>query len=96
MLSVVGDRQTDLADELRAAEEDLSLQRAVAEAAAQKAETRKKAVEAKLSELNVDLASQQRAAADVEDRLDARLAEAEALASHDQQVSAQIKARQAQ
>ena len=96
MLEVVGSTQTELADELQAAEEDVVLQRSAAEGAAQKAEGRKSAVEARLADLKVDLDSQQRVAGDLEDRLDARLGEAEALASLDQQVSAQIKARQAQ
>ena len=96
LLDVVGDKQTDLADELRAAEEDLAIQRQAADVAAQKAQGRKQALQARLSDLKVDLASQERVAGDLEDRLDARLGEAEALASLDQQMAAQIKARQAQ
>ena len=96
LLEVVGDKQTDLADELRAAEEDLAIQRQAADAAAEKAQGRKRSLESRLSDLKVDLASQQRVAGDIEDRLDARLGEAEALASLDQQMAGQIKARQAQ
>lgn len=96
MLDVVTSRQTDVADELRATEEDLVVQRAAVEAAAARAVTRKKAVEGKLVDLKTGLATQQRIAAGVEDRLEARLGEAEALASLDQQVAGQIKARQVQ
>ena len=95
LLDVVSDKQTDLADGLRAAEEDLAIQRQAADAAAERAQGRKRSLEARLSDLKVDLASQERVAGDLEDRLDARLGEAEALASLDQQVAAQIKARQA-
>lgn len=96
LLDVIGDKQTDLADELRAAEEDLVFQRQAADAASEKARGRKEALEARLLDLKVDLASQERVAGDLEDRLDARLGEADALASLDQQMASQIKARQAQ
>ena len=96
LLLVVGDKQTDLADALRALEEDLTIQRQAADAATAKAQGRKQAVAARLADLKIDLASQERVAGDLERRLDARLGEAEALASVDQQMAAQIKARQAQ
>lgn len=96
MLLVVGDKQSDLADALRAAEEDLAIQREAADAATAKAQERKMALDATLTDLKVDLASQERIAGDLERRLDARLGEADALASVDQQMAAQIKARQAQ
>jgi peptidoglycan hydrolase CwlO-like protein len=95
MLKVVSTRQTDVADELRAAEEDLGVQRAAAEAATERASARKKAAEAKLNGLESSLAAQQRVAADIEDRLEARLGEADALAALDSAVAGQIKARQA-
>lgn len=96
MLKVAANRQTDVADELRSVEEDLGIERAAAEAAAEKAAAREKAVEARLGELKRSLASQQRIAADVEDRLEARLSEADALSTLDAAVAGQIKARQAQ
>jgi peptidoglycan hydrolase CwlO-like protein len=95
MLKVVSNRQTDVADELRATEEDLGVQRAAAEAATERAAARKKAAESKLGSLTKSLASQQRVAADIEDRLEARLGEADALAELDSVVAGQIKARQA-
>lgn len=96
MLKVAANRQTDVADELRSVEEDLGIERAAAEAAAEKAAAREKAVEARLAELNRSLAAQQRIAGDVEDRLEASLSEADALATLDAAVAGQIKARQAQ
>jgi peptidoglycan hydrolase CwlO-like protein len=95
MLKVVSTQQTDVADQLRAAEEDLGVQRAAAESATEKASAKKKAAEAKLGNLKTSLASQQRVAADIEDRLEARLAEADALADLDATVAGEIKARQA-
>ena len=96
MIDVVNQRQTDVVDQLRALEEDLGVQRAAAESAAEKAAARKRAVEQKLASLKVSLASQQRVAADIEDRLEARLGEADALAALDATVAGQIKARQAE
>jgi peptidoglycan hydrolase CwlO-like protein len=96
LLKVVASRQTDVADELRAAEEDLGVQRTAAEAASGRALSRKKAAEARLGDLKTSVASQQRVAADIEDRLEARLAEADALSTLDQAVAGQIKARQAE
>jgi peptidoglycan hydrolase CwlO-like protein len=96
MLKVVSSRQTAVADELRATEEDLGVQRVAAEAATERAAARKKAAEVKLADLKTSQASQQRVAADIEDRLEARLAEADALADLDQSVASQIKARQAE
>jgi peptidoglycan hydrolase CwlO-like protein len=96
MLKVVSARQTDVAEELRAAEEDLGVQRVAAEAATERATAKKKAAESKLGTLQTSLASQQRVAADIEDRLEARLGEADALAELDAAVAGQIKARQAQ
>lgn len=96
MLKVVSTRQTAVADELRATEEDLGVQRVAAEAATERAAAKKTATEAKLTTLKTSLASQQRVAADIEDRLESRLAEADALAELDQTVAGQIKARQAE
>jgi hypothetical protein len=96
LLKVVSTHQTDVADELRAAEEDLGVQRAAADAATERAAAKKKAAEAKLSSLETSLASQQRVAADIDDRLEARLGEADALAELDATVAGQIKARQAE
>jgi peptidoglycan hydrolase CwlO-like protein len=96
MLDVVTNRQSTVADELRALEEDLGVQRVAAESAAENASSRKAAVEQKLAKLRTGLASQQRVAADIEDRLEARLGEADALATLDATVAGQIKARQAE
>jgi peptidoglycan hydrolase CwlO-like protein len=96
LLGVVVNRQTDVADELRAAEEDLGVQRAAAEAASARAVSRKRAAESRLGDLRASVASQQRVAADVEERLEARLAEAEALSTLDAAVAGQIRARQAE
>ena len=96
LLKVVSTHQTDVADEMREAAEDLGVQREAADAARERAAVRKKAAESKLGTLKVSLASQQRVAADIEDRLEARLAEADALAHLDAAVAGQIKSRQAE
>ena len=95
LLDAVSDRQAAVVDELREAEEDLAVQRREAESASATAAAREKDVAAKLGQLKASLAAQQRVAADVEDRLDARLSEAEGLAALDAQVAGQIRARQA-
>ncbi len=96
MLDVVASRDTDVADELRAAEEDLGIQRTAAEAAEAKAKAKKKAIESRLGDLRVSLASQERVAADVENRLEARLGEAEGLVALDATIAGQIRGRQAE
>lgn len=93
---IVANRQSEVADGLRATTEDLAVQRATGDAAAVKAAERKRAVQSRLDELRSSVVAQERVADDVETRLDARLAEADALAQLDATIAAQIKARQAE
>jgi len=96
MLRVVASRDTEVADDLRAAEEDLGIERTTAEAAEAKAKAKKKAIESRLKDLRVSLASQERVAADVENRLEARLGEADGLVALDASIAGQIRGRQAE
>jgi len=95
LLKVAVGQGTDVADELRATREDLGIQRAAADAAQQAAVDRRKQVEANLADLKTAEAQQQKVADGVESRLNAALAESQALEAVDQQLAAQIAAQQA-
>lgn len=85
----------DRADELRAAKEDLTLQRAAADKAEQQAAARRKEVDARLGELTQSQVKQEEVAGSVEERLERALAEADSLATIDGQLAADIARRQA-
>lgn len=90
LLGFTANRQEDVLDELRAAEEDLAAARAAAEAAAQAAAQRLETSQAKLAEVEAARARQLQLANSVQARLDHALSEAASLASVDQQLAAQI------
>ncbi len=96
LLSLRASKDIDLAERYRSVQEDLEIQRAAAQAAAERARVNQAAVEDRLSELNSAYAEQQAFAAQVEQRLDAALAEADALASLDAGLSKSIASQQAQ
>ena len=95
LLDVTATKGAETADQLRAAREDLEIQREAADAAERAAAQRRRAVDARLSDAKNALAVQQRVAAAVESRLERALAEAASLDALDQQLSADIRARQA-
>ncbi len=85
----------DRVDQLRAAKEDLAIQRAVADKAEQQAAARRKEVDARLGELTRSQAKNEEVASSVEERLERALAEADSLATLDAQLAADIARRQA-
>ena len=96
LLSMRASNDIDLAERYRSVQEDLEIQRAAAQAAAERARVNQAAVEDRLGELNDAYAEQQAFAAQVEQRLDAALSEADALASLDAGLSKSIASQQAQ
>ena len=96
LLSMRASKDIDLAERYRSVQEDLEIQRVTAEAAAERARTNQVAVEDRLDELNAAYAEQQAFAAQVEQRLDAALAEADSLASLDAGLSKTIAGKQAE
>lgn len=89
------DRSSEVADRLEAARQDLEARRRDAEVAQARASERKRQVEQKLSSLQAALDKQQRFVGEVESRVEAALAEADALDQLDRTLSAQVKAREA-
>lgn len=85
--------ETDLVDQLRSAEEDLTLQQQAAEAAGQRAEARRTETEARLDELEGALTEQARLKAGVDVRQADVLAEIEQLSVAEAALSALIERR---
>lgn len=96
LLSLRAGKDQGLVEQFRSVQEDLEIQRAAAEAAAEKARTKEAEVEARLEELSAAYSEQQQFAAQVEQRLDAALAEADSLASLDAGLSKSINDKQAE
>ena len=94
MLKVVVDKRSDVTIQLRRATQELGLQRTAAAAASALADAEQRGVESELLDLQVTVAAQQRLVVDMENRLEARLGEVDALATIDQQVADQLRARQ--
>ncbi|CAN5571663.1 hypothetical protein BH20ACT2_BH20ACT2_03500 [soil metagenome] len=90
LLDLRAGRDLDLADQLEGARQDLEGMRIEAEAASQEAADQRAAVESQLSELDATRDQQARVVADIDRRLDARLAEAQSLAQLDEGLSNQI------
>lgn len=95
-LSVQANENSDVVEQFRSKQEDLELQRAAATAAAERATRSKASVQARLGELNTAFAKQQAFAAQVDDRINSALAEADSLASIDTQLSSSISTKQAE
>ena len=94
MVKLVVDRRTDVTIKLRQATQELGVQRVAAGAAAARADSDQRGVEGELRELLASVSAQQRLAADIEARLEARLSEVEALTAVDEQFAEQIRSRQ--
>ncbi len=96
LLSMRAGKDQGLVEQFRSVQEDLEIQRAAAQSAAEKARTKEAEVESRLDELNAAYSEQQQFAAQVEQRLDAALAEADSLASLDAGLSRSINDKQAE
>lgn len=96
LLEVQNTNDADLLDRLTAAEEDLEVQRQLAEAASQRAQEKRAAAAGRLEELTAARDQQAAYAAQVETRLDRALGEAAALAELDVTLSRKIAAQQAE
>lgn len=95
LLDVALGEGSDVADQLRAAGEDLADQRAAADVAKERAVARRKEVDGELGEVRRALELKQQVADSVENRLERALAEADSLAALDSQLAAEIARRQA-
>jgi peptidoglycan hydrolase CwlO-like protein len=95
LLEIQNSSDADLLDRLSAAEEDLEVQRQLAEDASRRAEEKQAAASNRLAELTEARDQQAAYAAQVEARLEHTLSEAAALAELDESLSAQIAADQA-
>jgi hypothetical protein len=95
LLSFRAGQDADLADQLRAAREDLQIKRAAAEAAAQEADSRRTEIADRLQQLQAAKAQQQQFAVAVDQRIESALAESAALDVLDKTLSNQIAAQQA-
>ena len=95
LLKLQADHDAALMDQLEQAQAQLATDQAAKQEAATVASDRKAASDAALAELQTALGQQQQFAADLEARLNSRLAEADALRQQDAALSAQIEAQQA-
>lgn len=86
----------DLLDQLEQAHEDLEVEQADKEVLAAEAEDKRAASAAALSDVENALAQQEEFAADVEARLDAKLAEVESLRTLDAELADQLEREQAE
>lgn len=94
LLSMQNERDSDLLDQLAAAQQDLEVQQALAEEAATKAEETRALVENRLTEVTQARDQQAAFAVEVQNRLDRSLAESAALEDLDRELSDQIRKQQ--
>ncbi|MBS1837087.1 MAG: D-alanyl-D-alanine carboxypeptidase family protein [Actinobacteria bacterium] len=93
-LSVQANENTDVVEQYRAKQEDLETLRATAAEASARATRSKAAVQSRLDDLNSAFQKQQSFAAQVDDRINAALAEADSLSAIDSNLSSTISAKQ--
>jgi septal ring factor EnvC (AmiA/AmiB activator) len=96
LFDIQADTDADTLDQLAQAHEDLEVEKSNKEIAADEAEEKRGDAEVALEDVTNALAQQQSFAADVEERLNAKLAEAESLKSLDAQLAEQLQAEQAE
>ncbi|HEX4868348.1 MAG TPA: D-alanyl-D-alanine carboxypeptidase family protein [Acidimicrobiales bacterium] len=96
LLELQNTNDADLLDRLSSAEEDLEVERQLAEAASQRAEEKRAAAAGRLAELTSARDQQAAYAAQVEDRLARAMSEAAHLEQLDASLSAKIAAQQAE
>jgi LAS superfamily LD-carboxypeptidase LdcB len=94
LVSMKADADTTLLEQLDDARAELEVEQAEKEDLAAAADQRKSEADAALAELNTSLEAQATLATEVEARLNAKLAEAEALEAYDAELSRQIQAEQ--
>ncbi|MGV3759452.1 MAG: D-alanyl-D-alanine carboxypeptidase family protein [Actinomycetota bacterium] len=94
LLDLQNTNELDLLDRLTALEEDLEVQRQLAEEASQRAEEKRAAAAGRLSELEAARDQQAAYAAEVEARLDRALSEVASLERVDAELSAKIQKQQ--
>jgi len=94
-LTVVHQRDSDIADQIKQAREDLTVQQQNAQDAAARAEASRQTITAKLQDLQQAKQQQQQFESKVQQRLDAALAESAVLASQDKQLADEIAKEQA-
>jgi len=96
LLDLQNTNELDLLDQLTALEEDLEVQRQLAEEASQRAQEKRAAAAGRLAELESARDQQAAYAAEVEARLDRALSEVASLERVDAELSAKIQAQQAE
>ena len=96
LLDLQNTNELDLLDQLTALEEDLEVQRTLAEEASARAQEKRAAAAGRLAELQTARDQQAAYAAEVEARLDRALSEVASLERVDAELSAKIQAQQAE
>jgi len=96
LLEMQNTNDADLVDRLSAAEEDLEVERQLAEEASKRAEEKRAAASGRLAELEAARDQQAAYAAEVEARLDRALSEVASLEAVDAELSQKIAAQQAE
>ena len=96
VLEMQGDNDARVLDQLAEAQDALEAEQADQEAAAAEAAQARQAAGQELADVEAALAQQQAVAADVEERLNAKLAEAESLKTLDAELSQQLAREQAE
>jgi hypothetical protein len=96
MIEIQADTDADVLDQLDEAHEDMEVEQANKTAAEAAAQARKEEAAQELADVEVALAQQQAFAADLEERLNAKLAEAESLKEFDQALSERLVREQAE
>ncbi|HEV2809607.1 MAG TPA: M15 family metallopeptidase, partial [Acidimicrobiales bacterium] len=94
-LDLWASHQDDVLKELRSRSEDMALRRQAAQRAAERADRQRVEIATRIDELERAVAQQQQFASALEQRLDAKLAEAASLAALDPELAQQIAAEQA-
>ncbi len=95
LLEVTSGSKLDVVDQFRGAQHELELQRDEAARTRDEAQKRRDALSGKIEGLKAAQSHQQQVADQVNQRIDAKLAEADSLATLDKQLSGQIAAQQA-
>jgi D-alanyl-D-alanine carboxypeptidase len=96
MIEIQADTDADVLDQLDEAHEDMEVEQANKTAAEAAAQARKEEAAQELADVEAALAQQQAFAADLEERLNAKLAEAESLKEFDQALSERLVREQAE
>ena len=96
MIEIQADTDADVLDQLDEAHEDMEVEQANKTAAEAAAQERKEAAAQELADVEAALAQQQAFAADLEERLNAKLAEAESLKEFDRALSERLVREQAE